>query len=145
VAIHAIEVLEYDPPVLAFRVEVGPGTYVRALCRDLGEQLGLGAHLTELRRERIGPWRVEDAIPLAELTGAEPLLPPGALVEDLERIFLSPEEARLVRYGRDLDRPAAGAGMQAALYEGDELVAIARRVNHGWHPAVVLPSSNGSS
>lgn len=144
VTIHAVEVLEYQPPELTFRAEVGPGTYVRALGRDLGERLGLGAHLTELRRERIGPWRVEDAFPLAGLTGAEPLLAPAALVAELERIPLSSEEARLVRHGKDLDRPAAGPGMQAALYEGDELVAVARRVSHGWHPAVVLPSSNGS-
>lgn len=145
VTIHAAEVLEYDPPRLTFRADVGPGTYLRALGRDLGERLGLGAHLTELRRERIGPWRVEEATPLAGLTGAEPLLSPGVLVEDLERIVLSSEEARLVRHGRDLDRPAAGAGEQAALYEGDELIAIARRVSHGWHPAVVLPISRAPS
>ena len=62
-----IELVEYAPPELVFRVTVSAGTYVRALARDLGERLGVGAHLTALRRESIGALRVEDAVPLAEV------------------------------------------------------------------------------
>jgi tRNA pseudouridine55 synthase len=139
VTVHAAELLDYAAPILTFRAEVGPGTYLRALARDLGERLGTGAHLTELRRERIGPWRVENATPLVALTGAEPLLAPASLVEDLARIELTAEEARLVRHGRDLERAGAETAMQAGLFQGDHLVAIAERVSRGWHPAVVLP------
>ena len=71
VTVFRIALLEWRPPFLTFRAEVSPGTYLRALARDLGSRLGTGAHLTELRREQVGPWRVELAHRLMELTGSE--------------------------------------------------------------------------
>ncbi|HHW84152.1 MAG TPA: tRNA pseudouridine(55) synthase TruB, partial [Actinomycetales bacterium] len=53
-------------------VACSSGTYVRALARDLGASLGVGGHLTALRRTRVGPFRVEDSHPLDSLTTAEP-------------------------------------------------------------------------
>lgn len=64
VHVYAIELLEYDWPLARVRVECGRGTYVRALARDLGEKLGVGGYLTQLRRTRIGPYDVSDAIKL---------------------------------------------------------------------------------
>lgn len=52
----------FDPPLLAVEATVSTGTYVRALARDVGRELGCGAHLRELRRTAIGPFRVEDGI-----------------------------------------------------------------------------------
>ncbi|MFL5449684.1 MAG: tRNA pseudouridine(55) synthase TruB, partial [Gemmatimonadales bacterium] len=75
VTVHDIELVEYRPPDLCFRAVVGPGTYVRALARDLGNQLGVGAHLTALRREAIGSLVVEDAVPLEQLGPAALLSP----------------------------------------------------------------------
>ncbi len=137
VTVFSIELLEYAPPMLSFRAEVSPGTYIRALGRDLGQRLGTGAHVTELRRERIGPWAVEHAIPLAELTGSESLLPPKALVADLERVELSPDEAIAVGHGRVVPRPGPTAG-EAALLVGERLLAVARATPGGWQPTVVL-------
>jgi tRNA pseudouridine55 synthase len=51
-----------EVPVVTFNIDCSKGTYIRALARDLGEILGCGAHLTSLRRTRIGAYRVEDAI-----------------------------------------------------------------------------------
>ncbi len=144
VTVYRLELLAYQPPTVTIRAEVGPGTYIRALGRDLGAVLGTGAHLAELRRERIGPCGVEAAVPLADLTGREPLLPPRALVADLPAIELSAEEISAVAHGRDVRRPGATAG-EAALCEGERLVAVARAVPEGWHPAVVLvPSGVGA-
>ncbi len=55
-------------PVVDFEVEVdcSSGTYIRALARDLGEALGCGAHLTKLRRTRVGSWTLADAVQLPE-------------------------------------------------------------------------------
>lgn len=61
VTIHALDVLGYDWPLLRLRVRCSSGTYIRALARDLGEALGVGGLLEELRRTAIGPYRVEDA------------------------------------------------------------------------------------
>lgn len=142
VTVFGIDMLDYQPPLVTIRVEVSAGTYVRALGRDLGERLGTGAHLVELRREAIGPWRVEQAWPLGELTGKEPLLAPRALVADLPAVPLEPDELRSVIHGRDIPRPGDLAG-EAALLEGDRLVAVARAVPGGWHPAIVLPGDSG--
>lgn len=50
-----------------FEVECSKGTYIRSLAHDIGQTLGVGAHLTALRRERIGPYDVRDALRLEEL------------------------------------------------------------------------------
>ena len=138
VTVYRLELVEYRPPLVTLRAEVSPGTYLRAVGRDLGDALGTGAHLVELRREQVGSWRVADAHPLAALTGGEPLLPVETLVDELPRVPLGPDEARAARHGRDVVRPDAVED-EAALCEGDRLVAVARRVTGGWHPAVVLP------
>lgn len=64
VIIHKLELLSIDLPNLSVHVECSKGTYIRSLARDLGEELNSGAHLTGLRRTRIGPYKVEDAISL---------------------------------------------------------------------------------
>jgi len=137
VTVFSLELLEYAPPMLSLRAEVSPGTYLRALGRDLGERLGAGAHLTGLRREKVGPWDVEHAIPLAGLSGSEPLLPPRALVGELPPVELSPDEAIAVRHGRAVSRDGPTEG-EAALLDGERLAAVARSVPSGWQPVVVL-------
>ncbi len=137
VTVFSLELLEYAPPMLSFRAEVSPGTYIRALGRDLGRHLGVGAHLTELRRERIGPWTVEQATPLAELTGREAPLPARALVGELPPVELSPDEVTAVGHGRIVFRDGPTEG-EAALLDGSRLLAVARAVPGGWHPVVVL-------
>ncbi|MEZ5071150.1 MAG: tRNA pseudouridine(55) synthase TruB [Bacteroidales bacterium] len=66
VRIDSLELLSFHPPALDVHVECGKGTYIRSLARDLGAALGSGAHLTSLRRTRIGPHRVENAMPLED-------------------------------------------------------------------------------
>jgi tRNA pseudouridine55 synthase len=61
VHIAAIELLSYEWPNLALRVECGKGTYVRSMARDIGIELGTGGHLARLRRTAIGPYTLEGA------------------------------------------------------------------------------------
>jgi tRNA pseudouridine55 synthase len=57
-------------------IDCSSGTYIRALARDLGAALGVGGHLTELRRTRVGGYRVEDALELANAQSTDlPLIP----------------------------------------------------------------------
>lgn len=62
--IDEIELLKYDMPEITIRVSCGKGTYIRALARDIGRELGSGAFLTSLRRTRIGAVRAEDCVTL---------------------------------------------------------------------------------
>lgn len=62
IVIHTIEIKRFDLPYLNIRIECSKGTYIRALARDIGEELNCGAYLTKLRRTRIGDFKVKDAI-----------------------------------------------------------------------------------
>ena len=65
--IDEIELLAYEPQRITVRVVCSKGTYIRALARDIGEALGSGAHLTALRRTRVGGVRVEDCLSVPDM------------------------------------------------------------------------------
>lgn len=65
VTIYALELVSYKWPELKIKCNVSSGTYIRALGEDIGEELGVGGYLTELRRTRIGDYKIEDATSLA--------------------------------------------------------------------------------
>jgi tRNA pseudouridine55 synthase len=136
VTIHRIELLAYRAPELVFRAAVSPGTYLRAIARDLGDRLGVGAHLTALRREAIGPLRVEDAVPLERLAPSD-LLPAREVLRHLPTRELDEPDRLAVSHGRPVPGDPAPAGDVALLHAG-ELVAVAR-AEAGWlRPSVVL-------
>lgn len=62
VTIHELELVSFDWPFASLRVRVSSGTYIRALADDIGKSLGCGAYLEELRRTKIGPYDVNDAV-----------------------------------------------------------------------------------
>lgn len=64
--IDEIELLDYKPEEITVRVVCSKGTYIRALARDIGEALGSGAHLTALRRTRVGDVRIDDCLSIDE-------------------------------------------------------------------------------
>ena len=68
-----------DGPLLPFSISCSSGTYIRSIANDLGEKLGCGAHLETLRRTRIGPFEVSDAVSLERfeaMPASERLQPP---------------------------------------------------------------------
>jgi len=64
VEIFAYDLLEYDQPKLRCRISCSSGTYIRALARDLGQDLGVGAYVDELKRSAIGDYKIENAATL---------------------------------------------------------------------------------
>ncbi|MEX1257322.1 MAG: tRNA pseudouridine(55) synthase TruB [Gemmatimonadota bacterium] len=134
VTIHEIVIEELALPDVRFRVRCSTGTYVRALARDLGERLGVGAHLVELRRLAIGPFRIEEALPY-DLLGdaarvAEAWLPPLGALAHLTRIDVGDEEAGKLAMGQALAAGEYGVPEEAgpiAVARGDALVAVAER------------------
>ena len=141
VTVHRIEPVAWDPPSLTFRATVSAGTYLRAIARDLGERLGVGAHLTALRREAIGGLRVEDAVAL-DRVAPEALLPPARVLRHLPAVELDPTARAAVVHGRAVADGGAveQTGGPVMLVSGAELVAVARP-EQGWlKPTVVLAS-----
>lgn len=134
--VYSMELIRAAGPVVEFECVVSAGTYIRALARDLGAQLGTGAHLQALRRLAIGPFRVDDAVPLATLDAAIPLRPVLELLADLPTQALDQTEFDAVLHGRPVAQQAPG-GTIALLSEG-EVVAIAEGAGGWLRPRVVL-------
>jgi tRNA pseudouridine55 synthase len=67
VRVYGIELLDYAWPLVRVRIDCGRGTYIRSIARDLGEALGVGGYLTELRRTRIGDFDASRSITIERL------------------------------------------------------------------------------
>jgi len=67
ITIYQLEVLKVEIPDVSFRVTCSKGTYIRTLCADIGETLGVGGHLRQLCRTRVGPFHIEDAVSSLEI------------------------------------------------------------------------------
>lgn len=109
VEIHALDLLKVELPHLAIRVRCSSGTYVRALAADIGRALGPGAHLGSLRRHAVGPYRVEDALPLETFQAdrwRERLIPLRDMLPEVPRWKLPPALCREALTGRRLEIPA---------------------------------------
>jgi tRNA pseudouridine55 synthase len=129
VTIHAIRVLSIRLPDVDFEVECGAGTYVRAIARDAGAALGVGAHLTRLRRTAIGPHVVDAAVAMDRLgepdaVGAAMLSPANA-VSHLPAVSVDAGGEADLRHGRPVPaHGATGAGPVALVSPGGTLLAI---------------------
>jgi tRNA pseudouridine55 synthase len=126
-------------------VEVSSGTYVRALARDLGAALGVGGHLTALRRTRVGHFDVADAVPLERLEpgGPVPVLSMGDVARAQFVVHeLTPEEAEAVGHGRRIPAARAGEPVVAAIAPDGSLVAMLDETRGEAKPVVVLPPAD---
>ena len=121
VAVDATTYLDLD-----VRVGCSSGTYIRALARDLGAALGVGGHLTALRRTRIGPFRVEDAADLATMVVAEHLLAPADVASTLfPTIALDTQQVVDLTHGKRIRfADAADGAPVAALAPDGRLVGL---------------------
>jgi len=113
VTIYSLSVVRFNYPELQLDIECGSGTYVRALGRDLAASLGTAAVMSALKRTAIGAFRVEDAVPLDELTAEtlpSHLRPALPAVADLPRITLDDAQLVEIRHGRPIARPEDQVG-----------------------------------
>lgn len=103
-ATRLVELAELTVCDVDVEVDCTTGTYVRALARDLGDALGVGGHLTMLRRTRVGPWSLELAHQLTETTTAVTVL---GMDEAAQAAFpihhISADHVRDVQHGRRLE------------------------------------------
>jgi tRNA pseudouridine55 synthase len=109
VTVYTFTVLGVAGDEVEAEVRCSPGTYVRALARDLGTALGFGGHLSALRRTRSGDFTLDQAVDGAAPAPAwrESVLSLGALLPDLPAVRVGPDGVAAVRHGRDLTRALA--------------------------------------
>ena len=151
VTVHAIDVHRITRPSadlvdVDVTVSCSTGTYIRAIARDVGTALGVGGHLTALRRTSSGPFSTDQARPVEDAAGAlaGPGTGPGvvALADAARAVFpareLSAEEAVAVGHGQRV--PATGAaGLHAALAPDGRLVALVEDAGQVARVAVGFP------
>jgi tRNA pseudouridine55 synthase len=122
-------------------VDCSSGTYIRALARDVGADLGVGGHLTALRRTRIGPFVVAEAAALDELASSPSLAPAAVAAAVLGRLDVTADEARDLRHGKRLGGAASRlrGTLAAAIDPGGVLVGIVERRGEDLKSAMNLP------
>jgi tRNA U55 pseudouridine synthase TruB len=157
VTTRALELIALDGDTLTLRVDCSAGFYVRALAHDLGEQLGIGAHLRSLRRTRSGDVTLDHALPLDAIErdpagAAGAVVPLSRMLPGLSSVTLTSEGVRHAVHGRDLGPADMETGVRPPVTNGPyplfvrlidpagDLVAIATlgNVSGLLHPAVVL-------
>jgi len=148
ITITKLEVLgQASADEVTIRVACSAGTYIRTLAEDIGRELGIGAHLTALRRTRAGTFAIEKSLTLDELAEAEDaaafLLPAREAVEHLASLTLSTERVEKTRNGLSTRVTDGGYedGQFVKLGSADgELVAIGKfsAAESSVKPTVVL-------
>jgi tRNA pseudouridine55 synthase len=149
VKISSIELLAYDDPFVSIAVTCSKGVYIRSLCAEIGNTLGMGAHLTGLERTRSGRFRIEQAITLQELAdlaaagkAAQAVIPIDAALADFSSVSVSETETSRVLHGNQIPCPTS-----FACHDGDfiklhspsgTLLAIARIVSGVIKPDLVF-------
>jgi len=145
VSVQRFEIHHIEADRATFTAEVSAGTYVRALAHELGQKLGIGAHLAELRRTRSGEFTLAQAVTLDQLaeirnngSSAENdifdslskiSLHPRQILPHIPSVTVSDETARLIANGRAVNLPDFSVARQVKVFLGPkELIAIASRI-----------------
>ena len=139
VRIDQIVIKHYDWPFLDIVVECGAGTYIRSIARDLGEWLGVGGMIETLRRTKIGPFHVDEAIAIEKLLDTpnlgDEIQPSARALQGWPQVKLNEETLNLVARGRPVpvtDQAVEIAQDQevALIGPAGELAALAKGVEH---------------
>lgn len=154
VVIHQIAMRDFTPGTRAeatLTVTCGGGTYIRTLCKDIGAALGVPAHMKSLVRDAVGPFRLTDAVPLADLS---PESARAALVP-MERVLPFPVEevgaaqAQEIGFGRAIagaTQPPLPPAEEVALLHDGVLLALVKSDGNGLlHPFKVFTVNRGDA
>jgi len=136
VQIRRLWMIAWDPSQPTIGVECAKGLYVRTLAEDIGSALGCGAHLGALRRIRVGPFEVSQAIGLERLEQLsqaqrrERLLPVDALLQSLPRVDLDQQDSQQLGHGKQIACGAVSAQRTRVYGPQGRLLGVAT-VDHG--------------
>ncbi len=130
VEIEEIEILRMELPVAEFRVVCSKGTYIRTLCHDIGAKLGCGGAMQSLIRSRVGIFRIEEAVTLAELERlrdedkiSDVILPPDAIFYDAAAVMVTDMGQKLVQNGNCFNRRQV-SDTHRGMFADDEQVRV---------------------
>jgi tRNA pseudouridine55 synthase len=146
VRITRLDLVSWDPPDAVLAVACSRGTYVRSLARDIAARLGTCAHVAELRRTRVGDFRVEEAVAPDAFEPARDLWNPRVLFErcpPLRMLEVDADRAGMLAAGTLpsdawFPGPVPTDGLYGAFRAGAELVALVERERGRWRCRAVF-------
>ena len=142
VDIHEIRITEINYPYVRFYVKCSKGTYIRSLCRDIGEKLEIGALMSGLTRKEAGNFRIEDSLKFSEIEELvisgrieEYIKPVDYFMQDLPQAAVTPEHEKYLLNGNklspegldfsdDASKDTAMSGKMVRVYLKDEFRAL---------------------
>ena len=151
IRIDDLRLIDANGQTARFAVDCGKGAYIRSLARDLGQRLGTVAHITALRRTKVGQFSLNGAISLDFLenlsdsaAASQYVMPILAALDDIPALLISPEEAQKLRFGQMLEtklRETKAEVTDAVLYKAicdDKLIALIEVHEKGLKPMRVF-------
>ena len=129
ITIHELELLEFTGNEARLRVRCSKGTYIRTLCKDIGEALGCGACMAALRRVEAGEYTLEGSVPLRQLLDISEaggdvehfLRPVDSMFASHEKLRLNEKQARLVKNGNAFTATCADGTYRVYAPDGEFL------------------------
>jgi len=126
--VYSAELLECEIPFVKFLFEVSSGTYIRSLIHDIGLELSCGAHMVELRRLRVGSFKVEMAVSYNRLLSLEDLsgllIPVGEALSFMPKITLEGGLSRRIKHGSAIRLKESLEKTFVRLYEYDTFIGV---------------------
>ena len=126
ITIFQLDLLDFDGITAKLRVRCSKGTYIRTLCKDIGENLGCGGCMASLRRVAAGAYTIDEAVVLAELVDAEDkekyLRPVDTMFAEYPSITLTPNQENRCRNGGSFSLQIADGTYRAYGQNGDFLM-----------------------
>ena len=126
ITIHSLECLEFSGNTARLRIQCSKGTYIRTLCKDIGEALGCGGCMAQLRRIRAGAYSIDEAVPLAQLLEtSEPetyLHPVDTMFGQHPAVTLTPNQEKRCRNGNAFSLDIADGTYRAYSRSGEFLM-----------------------
>ena len=143
VEIFALEMISYQWPRVEIDVRCGTGTYIRALARDVGAELGVGGYSSNLTRSEVGPFTLDRSVAVDSFDPHKDLLSPLTALSDLPQVIVGPPGAARLLNGNpiEIENPLEGDEV-AVLDESGGLLGIAKVARGGslLRPKKIFPA-----